>query len=120
MMKNPINRLYNGKMDVIIYRKIKNVEGETSFEEQVLYKDKVCALSSIKSTLSQKLRMNETGGARLESITCKIFCDSDFFVPSGSKIKVMQMGRTQIFDYSGEAFVYPTHQELTVKKQSEV
>lgn len=117
MIPNAINRMYRGKMTVTAYKKQVDEKGETVFLPEVLYQDKACALSAIRSSLSQKLAVDEEGGTYVESVRYKIFCDNDYFIPSGCRITVTQQGRTYQFAYSGQAFVYSTHQELTVKKQ---
>lgn len=115
MIPNAINRMYRGQMTVTVYDKKVSESGETVFESRVLYTDKPCALSVIRSSLSQKLAVNEDGGAYVETVRYKIFCDNDFFVPSGSRITVTQNDTVSTFTYSGQAFIYSTHQELTVK-----
>jgi hypothetical protein len=117
MMPNAVNRMYRGRMTVTVYQKQTKENGETVLQPKVLYADKACALSAIRSSLSQKLTVAESDGTYQETARYKIFCDNDFYIPGGSQITVTQEGRAYVFAYAGEGFVYSTHQELTVKKQ---
>lgn len=116
MIKNPISRLYTGKMTVIRYEKTVNDYGETIFSEEILHQDIACGLSVLRSAMAKGMTVAKNGLALEEARYFRIFCDSDFWIPSGCKIRVRQDGVEQEFAYSGGAAVYPTHQELTVKQ----
>lgn len=108
-----LEQTYDGVMTVTGSRK-ETIEGETVVTpDAVLYESQPCALSRKEDT---KTVQTEASGA--VAYAAKLFCAPELNIPPGSRITVMQYGQTRNFMYSGEAFFYPTHQELTVQVEA--
>lgn len=103
---------YDGCMTVTGARK-QTVDGETIVTPNaVLYENQPCALSKSRDA---QTRPGENAAAT--QAACKLFCAPGLAIPPGSRITVTQYGTAQTFRFSGEAFAYPTHQELTVQRE---
>lgn len=119
MFGNPIiergclEKTYDGRMDVIGVKK-ETIDGETIVTpEALIYENQPCAVSHKQDAQTQQQEDN----AQVQ-YTAKLFCAPELTIPAGCQITVTQYGQTRAFLYSGEAFFYPTHQELTVQAKA--
>ena len=108
-----LERTYDGQMTVIGNRK-ETIDGETVVTpDAVLFEGQPCALS--RKNDAETAQADDAGRV---SVLAKLFCAPELVIPAGCRITVTQYGQTRAFQYSGEAFQYPTHQELTVKMEA--
>lgn len=108
-----IEMTYDGKMTVVGSSKT-IVDGETVVTSNaVLYESHPCALAKEDNA---KTAQGEDGGEI--ALTHKIFCAPELTIPPGSRITVVQYGRTMALKYSGVSFAYPTHQEIMVQMEA--
>jgi hypothetical protein len=73
--------------------------------------------ANVKCALSQKSvkptqQTNTTNNIKVEH---KLFVAPEVDIPAGCEVVVNAQGRTLWFKYTGESFVYVTHQELVVQ-----
>lgn len=101
---------YDGRMTVIGTQK-QTDDGETVAASRTLYADTPCALSHPTTPEASR---DETGGVIADAAV--IFCAPELNIPPGCRIEVEQYGRRSVWDHTGQAAVYPTHQQLTVRK----
>lgn len=103
---------YDGRMTVTAYVKNK-VDGETVFADKILYDDVPCALS-----FSQTPAPGQTEDAGRISYAATVFCAPELVIPPGCRIEVVQYGARTVFAYSGERAMYPTHQQISVRREA--
>lgn len=106
-----IERTYTGRMDVYGYVDIETDYGETKQERQLLMRDVPCALSQY-----QLRPAGHSNSHSQRSYQAKLFVSPDVRIAAGSDIEVRQDGITYKFAYSGEAFVYSSHQEIVIER----
>ena len=102
--------MYCGTCDVIEHRKTTDpITKKTIYVDTVVLVAQPCRLSykSISST--------DEGDAASVSQEIKLFLSPDVTIKSGSKIEVTQHGETKAYSKSGEAALYETHQEITLR-----
>lgn len=102
--------LWAGRCTVLVRQEVQNpVTKRIEQTEAVLAEDVPCRLSytTIPAT---------DGGtvARVQQAT-KLFLAPELEVPPGSKIVVMQHGRTETYQRSGMAAVHTNHQEIPLE-----
>lgn len=102
-----IEREYCGVCDIRSVTKTVNSDGITQCKEQLVIENQPCRLSfeRIKSAESTETAANICQSA-------KLFIAPEISVPNGSLVTVCQNGVTRVYNYSGMAAVYPTHQEI--------
>lgn len=101
---------YRDKCTVIQRQGIKDAKtGLTKQVEVTVLEDVPCKLSfeTVKNTES-----SDTAAAL--SQTTKLFLAPELVISPGSKILVTHEGRQTAYKQSGEAAVYPSHQEIVV------
>lgn len=101
---------YHDKCTVIQRQGIKNAKtGLTKQVEVTVLEDVPCKLSfeTVKNTES-----SDTAAALTQ--TTKLFLAPERVISPGSKILVTHEGRQTAYKQSGEAAVYPSHQEIVV------
>lgn len=106
-----MERTYSGRMDIYGYVDVETDYGETKQERQLLLQDIPCALSQAQ------LRPSAHSNSHSQrSYQAKLFVSPDVRIAVGSDIEVRQDGMTYKFAYSGEAFVYSSHQEIMIER----
>lgn len=105
-----IEQKYRGKMTVFGFAK-ENVDGQTLRTLKETYTDVPCYLkrSQVRPADSDGMKSNI-------DYDLKIMCAPGIDIGSGSRIVVNQDGMTREFKYTGEAFKYPTHQEIMITR----
>ena len=101
---------YRDKCTVIQRQGIKNAKtGLTKQVEVTVLEDVPCKLSfeTVKNTES-----SDTAAALTQ--TTKLFLAPELVISPGSKILVTHEGRQTAYKQSGEAAVFPSHQEIVV------
>ena len=102
---------YDAVCTVYELLKVKNEQTKIiEKNEVVVFYNQPCRLSfeKLNSTIQTETAAAITQGT-------KLFVAPEIVIKGGSKIVVTQNGRTQIFSSSGEAAVYPTHQEIILE-----
>lgn len=100
--------LYDGRADIIEYRKQKDPEsGIISYEEETVERGLPCRLS-----FSEISSVSQTDSAADTAQVIKLFLAPDAAIKPGSKIVVTQNGKTVAYQCSGVPAVYATHQEI--------
>lgn len=85
------------------------VDGETITQEGVVVENQPCRLSHGSNTHAKQGSVNAEA-----SQTVKLFLAPEIEVKPGSKITVIQNGRTYNLEASGLPAVYSTHQEINL------
>ena len=102
---------YTSVCDIISYQDVTDpTTMRTTQAEVAVAKQLPCRLSFESSRAASQ---TETAAAVAQGV--KLFLAPDIAVPAGSKIVVTQNGRTTVYAASGEAAVYPTHQEIMLE-----
>lgn len=114
MQRKILEKMYTGLCNVYEFKKIMNDTTKLiSMKETAVLSlsDIPCKLSYIKIQPTEK----KSGAAEL-AVSGKLFLSPDLQIKPGSKIEVRQEGRTEFYESSGKAAVYPTHQEIMLKQ----
>lgn len=107
-----IKSLWSGKCTVTAYDVETTDErsGRVTVNEADIYVNEPCRISFDTVNATQY----SDGAANIaQSIT--LFVDAALEIPEGSKITVLQNGRTGIYKRSGKPAVYTTHQEIPLE-----
>lgn len=103
--------MYDGKCTVIEYGKTKDpITKITSKGEITVLADQPCRLSFSSSPAA-----SQTSTTANLTQTIKLFIAPEIEIKPGSKIDVMQNGRTTAYKQSGQPAVYSTHQEVILE-----
>ncbi len=102
--------MYIGVLTVVEYRKVKNEDKTTGFEEVIVLENEPCKLS-FKNVTST----SDTQSFSVLAQSISLILSPDVIIRAGSKIIVNQNGITQEYKNSGEAAVYTTHQEIILE-----
>lgn len=113
MERRLLEKTYDGSMAVYTAGKEK-LKGESVLSWSMLHDGIPCALSMLK--VPELRRAQDAGGIEYTAV---LFCAPEIEIPPGSRITVTQYGRETAFCYSGECIRYPTHQELSVKREGD-
>ncbi len=106
-----MERTYTGRMTVYGYVDVEANYGETKQERQLLLQDIPCALSQYQLRPS-----SHSDSHSQRNYQAKLFAPPDIKIAAGSDVEVRQDGMTYTFAYSGEAFVYGSHQEIMIER----
>lgn len=113
---NALNSVYPGKMSVFEYTKVKN-NNSYSLKKTLTFDNIPCFLTSMVSNRSTA-RDSAGGFVNKISQAKKVFLPANYIIKTGSYIEISQYGRTFSFEYSGESFVYCSHQEIILENQN--
>lgn len=112
-MEKALRRLWTGRCTITVRReKTDPVNRRTAFEEVTLYQDIPCRLSFSRATAHAPAEVSGIASPVTQMV--KLFLPADIDVPPGSKITVVQSGRTTVYEQSGQPAVYTHHQEITL------
>lgn len=96
-----------------IFAAVKEKKGSITFNcGQKIYAYVPCALSQRQLRPSK-----QTDQVNKIDYDAKLFLAPEIEAPAGCKIIVLVQGRRLAFVHSGEAFVYPTHQEIMLRRE---
>lgn len=109
--REALEMTYYGQMTVTGTRPLVTEWGETREEPTLLYQAIPCALSKAGGS-----QVNGKEGYSAIHYAALLFLSPEILIPPGSEIQVMQDGMHYHFIHSGEAFIYPTHQEITIER----
>ncbi|WHX37408.1 ABC transporter ATP-binding protein [Paenibacillus polymyxa] len=103
------------------YTGVCRVEGQITYKDPVtgterprkgvIFDNQPCALS--QASLPSAAQTDTNNDVAYDG---KLFIAPDIVIPSGSRIFVTQDGMSYEFQQSGEPFIYPTHQEIKMKR----
>ncbi len=106
--RRAIESLYAGVCTVIERRQVRDEQTKISRQaEQVVLEKQACRLSFERAAAAEP---TDTAAAVGQGV--KLFIAPEIVVKPGSKILVEQAGRRFEYAASGEAAVYPSHQEI--------
>lgn len=112
---NVVERRYTGKMTVQTYSSTTKTNTRiTRQAASTLYSEKPCRL-----VVESSPAVEGAGKAPGVTYSVTLLCSSDLQIPPGSKITVVQDGRTYTLKASGIPAVYPTHQEISLETDEE-
>lgn len=112
---NVLIKTYPGKMAV--YEYVKTKFGNTaSLKKQLTFDNIPCFLTSMVTNRSTA-RDSSGSSVNKVSVAKKVFLPAEYIVPAGCFIEIYQDNRFYEFDYSGESFVYCTHQEIILENE---
>lgn len=114
---NTLDNIYTGKMAVYNFNKVKT-GCVSSLVKTLVYDNIPCLLTNMVSHRSVARDVNESSIINQGTIVKKIFLRNSYDISQGSYVEVLQNGRLYKFEYSGESFLYSTHQELIVETTS--
>ena len=103
-----LEKTYEGLCTIKMMTTIK-VDGETTTKEGIIVENQPCRLSHRSNTHTKQGPVN----AEVNQ-TVKLFLAPEVEVKPGSKITVVQHGRTYNLEASGLPAVYSTHQEINL------
>ena len=113
--RRAIESRYTGLCTVKAYQEITDpVTHITRTRLVTIFEDQPCRLSY--ETLTAAVQ-TDTAATIAQGV--KLFISPDVVIPAGSTITVTQAGRTTIYNKSGQAAVYPTHQEIILSLEDE-
>lgn len=110
-------KTYEGKMDV--YERNTVMENGRSVEKDVLVLEGIpCALSKgfYRQKKNEIVKQERTARVEYEAV---IFAPPQYTIRSGSRIVAEQLGKRYSFVSTGEASVYPDHQEIAVRREED-
>lgn len=102
---------YTAVCDIIAYQNVTVPDTMRTIQAEVAVAQQLSCRFSFES--SRASAQTETAAAVSQG--GKLFLPPDILVQPGSKIVVTQNGRTTAYAASGEAAVYPTHQEIMLE-----
>ena len=105
--RDRIEATYECTCDIVNNREITKTNGVNAFEEFLVYQDIPCKLS-FKTIAANSQEQNMS----LVTQIVKLFINPDVKIEPGSKIIIKKGTNITEYKHSGEAAVYPTHQEI--------
>ncbi|MFI3114546.1 MAG: hypothetical protein R3Y12_00220 [Clostridia bacterium] len=116
-VKKILEQTFEGKMAV--YNNVKVREnGKTTLQKTLVYDNIPCLLTSMVSYRSVPRDLDSNKNFVKSRKVAKVFLANDFDVEMGSYIEILQNGKLYEFDYSGEVFLYKTHQEIILETEN--
>lgn len=112
---NILKNQFYGKMSVFEYTKFTS-SGKTSLKKTLVLDNIPCLLTSMVSRRSAARDTQNGFVNRLDHVK-KLFLPNEYVINTGSSIEISQDGRLYSFEYSGEAFIYQTHQEIILENE---
>jgi hypothetical protein len=110
--RKAIESLYSGLCSVYILDIIRDSDTKQSRQIEKLYlKNQPCRISFESN--SEAIKSKDIVYEKIQSI--KLFISPDVDIKPGSKIIVTQNKKTGVYECSGVARVYTTHQEIVLK-----
>lgn len=116
-MRGILHRLmYNDRATIYRAQKSMADDGSDDYAEEFLpvYEDLPCKLSQY----SKELTAHQGERAMTASINLRLCCDPEIDIHKNDIVKVMHQGQLYTL-YAGTRFPYPTHQEISVRRNKE-
>ena len=110
--RRALEATYEGTAEIICYAEYTADSGATRHREEVV--------GSIPCSLSQRTGRAVAQGEDRAAVEydAKLFIAPEHDVKPGSKIRVSQNNMEYTFICAGEAFKYPTHQEIILRREA--
>lgn len=105
-----IERMYEGKCTIIEHEKVQQ-GSRTENIEKIIAKEIPCKLARNSNNPSM-----QTDSVSKIDYNTTLFINPEIKIHSGSKLIISQYGVTRVFKQAGEPFMYPTHQEVSLKR----
>lgn len=104
-----IEKTYTDRCTVLCKEEYQKANGATAFRNVEQYKDKPCRLSF-------KIIASDTQDHMLPKVqqSIKLFIAPDIEIKAGSIIRITRENITKEYKQSGEAAIFPTHQEIVL------
>lgn len=118
-VKKAIEQVFDGKMSVFTYQKVRN-NAKSTLQKTLVFDNIPCLLTSMVSNRSVPRDIDQNRNFIKTGTVKKVFLPNNFDVKTGSYIEILQNGKLYCFDYSGEIFHYKTHQEIILETQDVV
>ncbi|MFI3227903.1 MAG: hypothetical protein R3Y09_10940 [Clostridia bacterium] len=118
-VKNALEQVFNGKMSVFTYEKVKQ-NSKTTLQKTLVFDNIPCLLTSMVLNRSIPRDIGFSKNFVKTNKVKKVFLANNFDVKLGSYVEILQDGKLYSFDYSGEVFYYKTHQEIILETQDVV
>ena len=110
--RKEVERLYTGICSVFVLDTIRDPDTKQSKQtERLLLENQPCRVSFESN--STTIKSNDTVYEKPQTI--KLFIAPELIINDGSKIVVVQNGRTEAYKCSGAPRVYITHQEIALE-----
>lgn len=113
--RQAIEQFYEDRATINRYIEVEKNSGETRLSDipEPIYVDQPCRLSQkTLATNKQSEAQNDIG------YETKLFISPDLIIKQGDVINVTGRGITHSYT-SGEPFLYPTHQEISIQRKDE-
>lgn len=102
---------YDGACRIYGQQSVKDPVTKVTRQEEVMVQENIsCRLSYSNTALTA-----DSGTVASVSQAIKLFLAPELVIPPGSRIEVIQQGRTENYGQSGKAAVYPSHQEILLE-----
>lgn len=109
--RKAIEAAYDGVCRIYGIQSVKNPETKVTRQEEAVSQENItCRLS-----YSSAAPASGSGTVTAVSQVIKLFLAPELVIPPGSRIEVIQQGRTESYAQSGKAAVYPSHQEILLE-----
>lgn len=109
--RTALESLWKGTCTIAIKQEVKNlINKRTEFTEANVYLNQPCKLSFARITST-----SENNDAALVIQGAKLFIAPEINISAGSKITVIQNGKTGVYQQSGEPAIYSNHQEVPLE-----
>lgn len=117
-LREVLHRLmYHDRADVYRLKNVQAADGSDDYveEEAPVYAALPCKLSQY----GKELTTTKTERATSVSIDLRLCCDTVIDIRENDRVVVLRHGRRMEF-FAGVSFLYPTHQEITLRRKGEV
>jgi len=111
--KQVIESTYGHKATIKGYRESKTEYGSTKHDKVIVVEDILCALSQNSRNFNTTQNLSND-----ISYTAKLFCSPDIEVNTGDEI-IVSIGFTTREFKAGEPYIYESHQEIPLLRESE-
>lgn len=106
-----IEQTYDGVCNIYGMQPVKDQKTKVTRREEAMVRSEIPCHLSFSGTAPA------VGGETVTTVsqTIKLFLAPEPVIPPGSRIEVIQQGRTESFARSGKAAVYSSHQEIVLE-----
>lgn len=111
--RRKLEKLYEDKCNISRWVTIKKPNGASGKELQVVLSDQPCRIS--QKALGANSQTETKNNIAYET---KLFISPDVEIKQGDVINVTRNGTIRKYN-AGEAFIYPTHQEISIQRDTE-
>lgn len=110
-----LESLYTDTCDIEVSNPYKRKNGATGQAWAILIAQEPCRVSYSKAVSGRQTLQGEVKAEAIQEI--KLFIRPDLEVPEGSRIAVTRQGRVERYRASSPSALYPTHQEISLRRE---